>query len=66
MMDFAGATRYAEYSTFAVGSRDTGYKLTVGGYTGDAGLDGIYKILFGTYPPQSYLNTYKTKNNYRF
>ena len=35
--DVEGNRRYAEYSTFNIGSRGTNYQLSVGGYTGDAG-----------------------------
>ena len=38
LMDFSGASRFAQYSTFSVGSRDSGYKLSVGGYSGNAGM----------------------------
>ena len=35
--DFSGNTRYARYTTFDVGDRTSNFKLTVGGYYGDAG-----------------------------
>ena len=35
--DFDGNTRYARYTTFNVGDRTSNFKLTVGGYSGDAG-----------------------------
>ena len=35
--DFDGNTRYARYATFDVGDRSSNFKLTVGGYSGDAG-----------------------------
>ena len=35
--DFDGNTRYARYTTFDVGNRTSNFKLTVGGYSGDAG-----------------------------
>ena len=35
--DFDGNTRYAQYTTFSVGSSTTEYTLTVGGYSGTAG-----------------------------
>ena len=37
LSDFQGNTAYAEYSTFAVGSEEEKYKLTVDGFTGTAG-----------------------------
>ena len=37
LSDFQGNTAYAEYSTFAVGSEEEKYKLTVTGFTGTAG-----------------------------
>lgn len=35
--DFDGEKRYAEYSTFRVASETDGFRLEVGGYSGDAG-----------------------------
>ncbi|CAG7834897.1 unnamed protein product [Allacma fusca] len=35
--DFDGEKRYAEYSTFRVASESDGFRLEVGGYSGDAG-----------------------------
>ncbi|XP_061192301.1 ficolin-2-like [Saccostrea echinata] len=35
--DYSSNTRYAEYSSFNVGSTSTNYLMTVSGYTGDAG-----------------------------
>ena len=37
LKDFENETRYATYSTFEVASESLKYKLTVGGYVGDAG-----------------------------
>ena len=37
LMDWEGNTRYAEYSQFAVGSADDNFRLSVSGYTGNAG-----------------------------
>lgn len=37
MSDFEGETRYAKYFTFFVGSPADKYRLTIGGYSGDAG-----------------------------
>ncbi|XP_063448849.1 ryncolin-1-like [Mytilus trossulus] len=37
MSDFDGNKAYAKYSTFAVGDASTNYRLTVGGWSGDAG-----------------------------
>jgi len=36
--DFEGEKRYAEYSIFSVKSGTDKYRLTVGGYTGNAGI----------------------------
>ena len=35
--DFEGNFRYAKYSTFRIGPESEGYKLEVGGYSGNAG-----------------------------
>lgn len=37
MMDWDNKTAYAEYENFQVGSEDEQFKLTVGGYRGNAG-----------------------------
>ena len=37
LQDAAGEKRYAEYSTFAIGSDSNHYALTADGYTGNAG-----------------------------
>ncbi|XP_052774602.1 fibrinogen C domain-containing protein 1-like [Mya arenaria] len=37
LMDFEGNKAYAEYSTFNIGSEDSGYKLSLGKYSGTAG-----------------------------
>ena len=48
--DFEGNTRYARYTTFEVGDRTSNFRLTVDGYSGDAGtntkltLKGLSKI----------------------
>ena len=42
MWDFGGNTRYAKYNDFKIGSEAEGFKLTFGGYNGDAGkIDNI-------------------------
>jgi hypothetical protein len=38
MGDFDNNQRYAVYSQFVVGDEESGYKLTVGGYEGNAGM----------------------------
>ena len=38
MEDSKGNSRYAEYSSFSIGSPATNYVLSVGTYTGDAGM----------------------------
>ena len=37
MSDFQNVTKYADYSTFHVADETSGYRLTVGGYSGNAG-----------------------------
>ena len=37
MEDFENTTKYAVYQNFSVGDRDSGYRLTLGAYSGDAG-----------------------------
>lgn len=36
--DFNGNKKYALYNTFFVGGETDNFKLTIGGYTGDAGI----------------------------
>ena len=38
MGDFVSNQRYAVYRQFVVGDETSGYKLTVGGYHGNAGM----------------------------
>ena len=38
MGDFENNQRYAVYKQFVVGDEKSGYKLTVGGYEGNAGM----------------------------
>ena len=44
MEDFDNAKKYAVYRTFSVGDNDSGYRLTVGDYDGNAGknFDNIF------------------------
>ena len=35
--DFENETRFAVYGLFSVGSEDDGFRITVGGYSGNAG-----------------------------
>lgn len=37
LMDYTGEWRYAEYSTFLVESEANKYRLTISGYSGNAG-----------------------------
>ena len=37
LSDFDGITKHANYDTFHVGDEVSGYRLTIGGYSGDAG-----------------------------
>ena len=37
METFDGKKLWAKYTTFAVGDENSGYKLTVGGFSGNAG-----------------------------
>ena len=47
LADFNGNHRYAEYSSFKVGSSATNYVLTVGAYSGNSGMLSIHlKYLF--------------------
>ena len=41
LSDFDAITKYADYDTFYVGDELSGYRLLIGGYSGDAG-----KIMF--------------------
>ena len=38
MEDFEGEARFALYTEFKVGSEEDGFRLTAGGYSGNAGL----------------------------
>ncbi|CAC5357758.1 Ryncolin-4,Angiopoietin-related protein 7,Angiopoietin-related protein 1,Ficolin-3,Ficolin-1-B,Techylectin-5A,Ficolin-2,Ryncolin-1,Tenascin-R,Protein scabrous,Fibrinogen-like protein 1,Angiopoietin-1,Tenascin-X,Fibrinogen C domain-containing protein 1-A,Ryncolin-3,Tenascin,Fibrinogen C domain-containing protein 1,Ryncolin-2,Angiopoietin-related protein 6,Techylectin-5B,Angiopoietin-related protein 2,Angiopoietin-2,Microfibril-associated glycoprotein 4,Fibrinogen alpha chain,Ficolin-1-A,Ficolin-1,Techylecti len=37
LQDWSGSTRYATYNTFKLGNEGSGYKLTIGSYSGNAG-----------------------------
>ena len=37
MEKFTGEKAYSKYSTFSVGTKSQKYKLTIGGYNGNAG-----------------------------
>ena len=39
--DWQGNIGYANYTTFRIGNEDTKYVLTVSGYFGDAGINGV-------------------------
>ena len=41
MEDFDNVKKYAVYRTFSVGDIDSGYRLTVGDYDGNAGKTSI-------------------------
>ena len=41
LQDRGGTWHYAQYSSFSVGDSSTSYKLTIGGYSGDAGFDAM-------------------------
>ena len=43
LVDYFGEKRYAEYSTFIVRPSTDKYRLTVGGYSGNAGIS-LYAI----------------------
>ena len=38
LLDWEGETKYAEYKTFKVASMEEGFKLSVSGYFGNAGM----------------------------
>ena len=38
LTDWTRVTKIAEYNIFRIGSESDGYRLTVGGYSGDAGM----------------------------
>ena len=44
LMDYTGEWRYAEYSTFLVESEANKYRLTVSGYSGNAGY--LFIVIF--------------------
>ena len=44
--DFDGNRKYAEYDYFRIGDENTGYKLLLGTYQGDAGISRKGDILF--------------------
>lgn len=44
MSDFENENRFAYYRVFSVGNKDSGYKLTVGEYQGNAGKQ-LYSYL---------------------
>lgn len=46
LKDWNGDTAYAEYDTFAVGSEDTNYALSISGYNGNAGKYRKKYVLF--------------------
>lgn len=37
LSDYENNSRYAQYQVFSVGDQDSGYRLTVGDYIGNAG-----------------------------
>ena len=44
LTDFENITKHADYDTFYVGDEGSGYLLTIGGYSGDAGKwNGVLK-----------------------
>ncbi len=44
MKDYDGETRYATYSTFEVASASSHYRLKVGDYAGNAGIDTNFPV----------------------
>jgi len=53
MEDFDGIWKFATYSNFSVAGEDDKYRLTVGGYSGDAGKKLIIHLL-GSYIINNY------------
>lgn len=45
MSDFNNESRFAYYRIFSVGNKDSGYKLTVGEYKGNAGKKTLHNLL---------------------
>ena len=44
MTDFKNKRRYAYYRIFSVGDKNSGYKLTVGEYHGNAGMGILFYL----------------------
>ena len=59
MVDWSNHAAYAKYSEFSVGDEASGFKLTVGGYSGTAGRTVICKL----YCFSNILWNYFSKNN---
>lgn len=49
-MDYPGEKRYAKYNIFAISDETDGYRITIGGYSGNAGdsLTSLNKMPFST------------------
>ena len=62
-----GTWHYANYSSFSVGNSSTNYKLTIGGYSGDAGYDAMARSngqRFSTYDADHDTYSGNCANNY--
>ena len=58
MSDFQDVTKYAEYSNFHVADEASGYRLTVSGYSGNAGK----KADYSTFPITDDVTGYRLTN----
>ena len=42
LSDFQNVTKYADYTSFHVADESSGYRLTIGGYSGNAGSTKLF------------------------
>ena len=48
LSDFQNVTKYADYTSFHVADESSGYRLTIGGYSGNAGSTKLFVKRLGT------------------